>query len=58
MKKITIYHGSENIIKTPQYHFGNPKMTTAMDFTAQRILNLQKNGDVPKKKTALQMNTL
>ena len=25
MKQIKLYHGSENIIKIPQYHFGNPK---------------------------------
>ena len=25
MKQIKLYHGSENIIKVPQYHFGNPK---------------------------------
>ena len=25
MKQIKIYHGSENIIKIPQYHLGNPK---------------------------------
>ena len=25
MKNIKLYHGSESIIKVPQYHFGNPK---------------------------------
>ena len=45
---MTLYHGSESIIEAPEKEHG----TTTMEkgFIAQRILNLQENGPVPKIK--------
>ena len=40
MKKIRLYHGSENIIKIPQYHFGNPKNDYGYGFYCTESLDL------------------
>ena len=53
MSKLTIYHGSPEIIEKPQFGKGKPTTITVEVFTAQNILSLQKNGLVPKMLTAL-----
>ena len=48
---MTLYHGSENIIEAPEFGKGAQGTTTMeKSFIAQRILNLQENGPVPKIK--------
>jgi len=50
MKKITIYHGSETIIKTPQYHFGNPKNDYGYGFYCTENIELAKEWGCSEEK--------
>lgn len=50
MKKITIYHGSENIIKTPQYHSGNPKNDYGYGFYCTENIELAKEWGCSEEK--------
>ncbi|MBQ6056037.1 MAG: DUF3990 domain-containing protein [Treponema sp.] len=40
MNNITLYHGSENIIKTPLYNYGNPKNDYGMGFYCTQNIEL------------------
>ena len=42
MARIKLYHGSENIIKTPQYHLGNPKNDYGYGFYCTENIELAK----------------
>ena len=47
---MTLYHGSESIIEAPELKKEHGTTTMEKGFIAQRILNLQENGPVPKIK--------
>lgn len=44
MSKLVIYHGSKDIIENHIIMMGKLKMIMVLDFIAQKVWNLQKNG--------------
>ncbi|MBR5647094.1 MAG: DUF3990 domain-containing protein [Treponema sp.] len=50
MKNIKLYHGSENIIKVPQYHFGNPKNDYGYGFYCTENIELAKEWGCTEEK--------
>ncbi len=50
MKQIKLYHGSENIIKVPQYHFGNPKNDYGYGFYCTENQELAKEWSCTEEK--------
>ena len=50
MKNIKLYHGSENIIKVPQYHFGNPKNDYGYGFYFTENIELAKEWGCTEEK--------
>ena len=50
MNKLTLYHGSENIIKVPQYHFGNPKNDYGYGFYCTENQELAKEWSCTEEK--------
>ena len=50
MKTITLYHGSENIIKIPQYHFGNPQNDYGYGFYCTESIELAKEWSCTEEK--------
>ena len=50
MKNIRLYHGSENVIKIPQYHFGNPKNDYGYGFYCTENIELAKEWGCTEEK--------
>ena len=50
MKQIKLYHGSENVIKVPQYHFGNPKNDYGLGFYCTENIELAKEWGCSEEK--------
>lgn len=50
MKKLKLYHGSENVIKLPQFHFGNPKNDYGYGFYCTENIELAKEWGCTEEK--------
>lgn len=50
MKNIRLYHGSENVIEIPQYHFGNPKNDYGYGFYCTENIELAKEWGCTEEK--------